>query len=243
LQLGFLKMLRGTGMRLEADKYHYVFMDKAPYEILGNEFLPFSDIVRIKRVEDVLEKYWNAHRMDHTITYLVEREFPSPFDFFQAFGDFWEQKGWQKIGHQLEDLFTRLHAFLLERNTQHMDLILGLMKYDYYLGHKHRPRKVWWELTLTKEEQASLLRQAAEKPELLSGNFAHLGLSERDLFKHAVVDVLPFDLTAYLQTGEIIWRDVALFAVYRPDQGASASCYTMPMDDRQVPPPDGRKAV
>ncbi|MBH8603706.1 B12-binding domain-containing radical SAM protein [Thermoactinomyces sp. CICC 10522] len=243
LQLGFLKMLRGTGMRLEAEKYGYVFMEKAPYEILGNEILPFSDIVRIKRVEDVLEKYWNAHRMDHTISYLVEREFPSPFDFFQDFGNFWERKGWQKIGHQLEDLFTRLHAFLLERATRHLDLILGLMKYDYYLGHKHRPRKVWWELSLSKEEQAALLRQAAEQPELLSGDFANLELSERDLFKHAVVDMLPFDLDVYLRTGEILRRDVALFAVYRPDQGMSARCYTMPVNDRQVPPPDVRKVV
>ena len=42
----------------------------------------------------------------------MEQEFNSPFDFFQAFGDYWEGQGWQKIGHQLEDLFTRLHSFL-----------------------------------------------------------------------------------------------------------------------------------
>ncbi len=73
LQLGFLKMLRGTGMRHDAEKYGYIYMDRAPYEILGNDILPFSDIVRIKRVEDVLEKYWNAHRMDHALLYLVEQ--------------------------------------------------------------------------------------------------------------------------------------------------------------------------
>ncbi len=112
LQLGFLKMLRGTGLRNDADKYGYMFMDQAPYEILGNRVLSFADIVRIKRVEDVLEKYWNAHRMDHTLEYLISREFTSPFDFFQSFGDYWEERGWQKIGHQLEDLFIRLAAFL-----------------------------------------------------------------------------------------------------------------------------------
>ncbi|MDF2648577.1 MAG: hypothetical protein K0Q73_4382, partial [Paenibacillus sp.] len=70
LQLGFLKMLRGTGMRNDAHKYGYIYMDHAPYEILGNDILPFTDLIRIKRVEDVLEKYWNAHRMDHTVKYL-----------------------------------------------------------------------------------------------------------------------------------------------------------------------------
>lgn len=91
-----MKMLRGTGMRHDADKYGYKYMDHAPYEILGNNILPFSDLVRIKRVEDVLEKYWNAHRMDHTVNYLIKREFTSAFDFFQEFGDYWEERGWQK---------------------------------------------------------------------------------------------------------------------------------------------------
>ena len=60
-------------MRIDADKYGYIYMDHAPYEILGNDMLPFADIVRIKRVEDVLEKYWNAHRMDHTLE-IFDRE-------------------------------------------------------------------------------------------------------------------------------------------------------------------------
>ncbi len=132
LQLGFLKMLRGTGLRIQAEKHGYVYMDRAPYEILGNDLMPFSDIVRIKRVEDVLEKYWNAHRMDHTLLYLIERVFESPFDFFQRFGDYWEERSWQKIGHQLEDLFTRLAAFLNhlaahdERIREHLDLDVAL---------------------------------------------------------------------------------------------------------------------
>ena len=112
LQLGFLKMLRGTGLRIRAKEYQYIYSDHPPYEILGNRVLPFDDIIRIKQVEDVLEKYWNDHRMDHTIEYLVSNIFPSPFDFFQDFGRFWEEKGWSRIGHQLEDLFRRLDEFL-----------------------------------------------------------------------------------------------------------------------------------
>ena len=74
--------------------------------------LPFCDVIRLKRLEDVLEKYWNDHRMDHTIEYLITQEFTSPFDFFQEFGDYWEERGWQRIGHQLEDLFSRSYNFV-----------------------------------------------------------------------------------------------------------------------------------
>lgn len=230
LQLGFLKMLRGTGVRLQAEKYQYVFMEKAPYEILGNDLLSFADLVRIKRVEDVLEKYWNAHRMDHTIRYLIQHEFASPFDFFQEFGDYWEEQGWQKIGHQLEDLFIRLKRFLMHRGVKKMDVIEGIMKADYYFNHKHRPRKVWWERTLDKKEQAVLIRQAVEEPERLSQDFAQVGWNERELHKHAVVEILPFDWEQYLTTGEIREEPVALFAIYRPMEERRVQLYTMKLE-------------
>jgi radical SAM superfamily enzyme YgiQ (UPF0313 family) len=228
LQLGFLKMLRGTGMRQDAEKYGYRYMDNAPYEILGNDILPFSDLVRIKRVEDVLEKYWNAHRMDHTVLYLVHREFESPFDFFQQFGDFWEERGWQKIGHQLEDLFTRLHAFLKHRSTPHMNVVEGLMKLDYFTGHKYRPRKIWWSFTLEKNEQGELLKRIAEYPQQVSPEFASLGLKEKELHKHVMVEVMPFHLSSYLESGE---TDMAvkqlLIVYYHPDGKDKPSFYTM----------------
>ncbi|NEZ45178.1 B12-binding domain-containing radical SAM protein [Paenibacillus alvei] len=196
LQLGFLKMLRGTGLRLDAAKYGYVFMDHAPYEMLSNDVLPFRDVVRLKRLEDVLEKYWNAHRMDRTMEYLMHTEFDSPFDFFQAFGDFWEANGWQKIGHQLEDLFVRLHAFLNAHGLKKPHVALGLMKLDYYMSHKYKPRKVWWNGQLQKEEASRVLQWAAGQAELVSEQFAALALSEKELHKHAVVEKIPQEAIA-----------------------------------------------
>ncbi|WP_127530635.1 B12-binding domain-containing radical SAM protein [Paenibacillus kobensis] len=209
LQLGFLKMLRGTGMRIDAEKHGYIYMDRAPYEILGNDLLPFSDIVRIKRVEDVLEKYWNAHRMDNTLLYLVERVFPSPFDFFQSFGDYWEERGWQRIGHQLEDLFSRLWSFLNERGEEasegrlDLEATLGLMKLDYFLQHKYKPRKIWWDFAMDKAEWSGWMRRLSERPQDVSGGFASLGFADKDLHKHAVIDRVPFDLERYWSDGEI----------------------------------------
>jgi anaerobic magnesium-protoporphyrin IX monomethyl ester cyclase len=231
LQLGFLKMLRGTGMRNDADKYGYVYMDNAPYEILGNDILPFTDLIRIKRVEDVLEKYWNAHRMDHTMNYLIQQEFTSAFDFFQEYGDYWEERGWQKIGHQLEDLFTRLQAFLLDRGTQQMDVVEALMKLDYFLGHKYKPRKIWWEFSLDKSEQSQLMRLLAERPIAVSAAFSDLKINEKDLHKHVMIEVIPFDLELYLQSKQIDRdKNMLLIAYFQPDAGSFASFYTMPLD-------------
>lgn len=218
LQLGFLKMLRGTGLRHDADKYGYMYMDTSPYEILGNAIMPFSDLMRIKRVEDVLEKYWNAHRMDRTVRYLIDRQFDSAFDFFQLFGDYWECRGWQKIGHQLEDLFERLNDFLIERGTADRDVAEGLMKLDYFMNHKYKPRKVWWEFTPGKAAHNSWMRMLADSPERVSSDFAALGLTEKELHKHAVVETIPFDLLRYEQEGTIDRsRSTLLVVVYEPD--------------------------
>ncbi|SEN84286.1 B12-binding domain-containing radical SAM protein [Paenibacillus sp. OV219] len=243
LQLGFLKMLRGTGMRLDAEKHGYIYMDRAPYEILGNDIMPFSDIVRIKRVEDVLEKYWNAHRMDHALLYLVERAFPSAFDYFQQFGDFWEGRGWQKIGHQLEDLFSRLWSFLSVEHSRKqatedgkewsLDVVLGLMKLDYFLQHNYKPRKVWWDFTMDKQVLGSWMQRLAERPQDVSEQFAALGLTEKELQKHAVIEQLPFNLKKYLAEGVVSTEEETLLIVIYSGGGKSdvraAQFYTLPL--------------
>lgn len=139
--------------------------------------------------------------MDHTLNYLMKHEFDSPFDFFQEFGDYWEGQGWQKIGHQLEDLFMRLSAFLAHRGIRRMDVALGLMKLDYFLNHKYKPRKIWWSEPIDKQEWSTLMRRVLDHPENVSGSFAGLGIGERELQKHAVLEVLPFRLEDVLAGG------------------------------------------
>jgi anaerobic magnesium-protoporphyrin IX monomethyl ester cyclase len=216
LQLGFLKMLRGTGLRLRAADHEYVYMDHSPYEILGNNVLPFDDILRIKQVEDVLEKYWNDHRMNHTIEYLVTNVFPSPFDFFQEFGTYWDEQGWSRIGHQLEDLFRRLFSFLENRSVSDIEIIAGLMKYDYLINHKYKPRKPWWEQSFSKQNRTEIYKQIVENPSLLGQNYLELDLDEKDLYKHTMIEELSFDLSEYLSTGTIIKHPSTLIAYFDP---------------------------
>ncbi|NYE05413.1 radical SAM superfamily enzyme YgiQ (UPF0313 family) [Bacillus niacini] len=216
LQLGFLKMLRGTGLRLRAADHEYIYMDQSPYEILGNNVLPFNDILRIKQVEDVLEKYWNDHRMNHTIEYLVTKVFPSPFDFFQEFGGFWDKQGWSRIGHQLEDLFRRLFSFLESRSVSDLDIISGLMKYDYLINHKYKPRKPWWEQSSNKQTRTEIYKQVVDNPSHLGQPYLDLALDEKDLYKHTMIEDLSFDLSVYLTSGKIVKVQTYLLAYFDP---------------------------
>ncbi|MCA1056662.1 B12-binding domain-containing radical SAM protein [Rossellomorea aquimaris] len=188
LQLGFLKMLRGTGLRIRANDHNYIYMNHSPYEILGNNVLSFDDILRIKQVEDVLEKYWNDHRMDGTIEYLVTECFETPFDFFQAFGSYWESRGWSRIGHQLEDLFKRLHEFLSSHGSFNMEVIESLMKLDYLNNQRYKPRKPWWTHELTKEERSSIYQELLQTPQIAGNEYMELNLSEKELYKHTLLE-------------------------------------------------------
>ncbi|SHS99497.1 methyltransferase [Mycobacteroides abscessus subsp. abscessus] len=221
LQLGFLKMLRGTGLRLRADDHQYIYMDQSPYEILGNNVLSFDDIIKIKQVEDVLEKYWNDHRMDHTIEYLVTNSFSSPFEFFQKFGSYWEDRGWSRIGHQLEDLFKRLFEFIKSIDLPDQDIILSLMKIDYLENAKFKPRKSWWEDRLEKDERSALYHMILEEPRLLGEDFAALEIKEKELYKHSIVEELSFDYQEYMHSGIFSRGKTSLLAYFEPTKQQS----------------------
>lgn len=218
LQLGFLKLLRGTGLRLEAEKYGYTYVDVAPYEIFSNNVLTFDDIVRIKHAEDVLEKYWNDHRMDHTIEYLVTEVFETPFDFFQDFGTYWENKGWSRIGHQLEDLFTRLLEFLHTREDAPIAIITSLMQLDFLSAHHFQPRKLWWKNELSTEERKAIYERLDQDAHTAGETFASFGIHQRELFKHTLVLPFAFNVTTYLTEGRIVPERAYLLTYFRKDE-------------------------
>lgn len=218
LQLGFLKLLRGTGLRIQAKEYGYVFVDQAPYEIFSNNVLSFDDMLRIKQAEDVLEKYWNAHRLDRSVEYLVTTTFETPFDFFQDFGSYWENKGWSRIGHQLEDLFKRLEEFLLYDGRAHMATVRSLMKLDYLSHQKFQPRKPWWEKEMAREEQSMIYKKIIENPLIAGQQFAQLSLHEREVHKQTSLVPFSLDLSALEQENTLQAKDGYLLTYYKPGQ-------------------------
>ncbi|SDZ02564.1 anaerobic magnesium-protoporphyrin IX monomethyl ester cyclase [Evansella caseinilytica] len=219
LQLGFLKMLRGTGMRAMAEQFGYQYMDHAPYEILSNNVLSFAEMTRIKRAEDILEKFWNQHYLDHTVEYLIDHVFETPFDFFQQFGDFWDEQGWGKIGHQFDELFTRLFQFLQGIETKQLALIEGLMKVDYLLHYRHKPRKKWWSPTVAKDEL----------PEL-SGGVLKQFLSGQGLSKHVIVEKIPFHAAEWIRCRRLV-EGPHLFIVHYDPKATRPVYYTETITD------------
>ncbi|GGJ02693.1 B12-binding domain-containing radical SAM protein [Alicyclobacillus cellulosilyticus] len=239
LQLGFLKLLRGTGLREQAARYGYVFMDRAPYEVLCNRVLSFQDLLAIKQVEDVLDKYWNDGKWRTTVRFLVRHVFRSGFDFFQAFGAYWEAQGWQRIGHQVEDLGRRLLAFVRDHcGPQAAELAEALLIYDFLRAYRTRPHNIWWEKRLDKHGRAEVARLALRDPERLFGPaFAALGLTEQDLEKHVLFELLPYRFDPSRPDEPPVQEPCLLAVYYRPGlaKGETPPAFLAPLSSWDLP--------
>ena len=224
LQLGFLKLLRGTGLRLSAGKYGYVFMDSAPYELLYNNVLSYEDIIRLKRLEDVLEKYYNSGRFPRIVRYACEEVFHDAFEFFQALGDFWHENGWSRIGHQTADVVLRLAGFLDHRGV-YGEVAAGLLRADYLLRENLRPRTLWWRAGTANARdraergaQLGLMRRVAPR--------GLCDVAHPDFRKRVVLDRVPGAAAARIVDG---WkgdgrREVDLLYVF-PTGGGHPAVY------------------
>ena len=194
LQLGFLKMLRGTGLRKQANEFGYEYDEFAPYEMKRNNALSEEDVHNIHLAEEILERYWNAHRMDYTIAYLVDGPFKaSPFAFMQQFGAYWENR-YSWIKYQLSDLFIRLYDYLESISYEELQTVLSYMKLDYLAQSKIKP-KIWWEDRLNKQERRQIVNRLAEKSEKMIDLLKHHQINLPDMFKYAVVEPIYLDET------------------------------------------------
>lgn len=114
LQLGFLKVLKGSGMFYDSKEMGIVYKDQAPFEVLYTKWLSFDDVLKLKEVEDMVEVYYNSGQFIYTIMYL-EHFFKTPFDLYEALGAFYERKGLFHVNHNRIRRYEILLDFVSER--------------------------------------------------------------------------------------------------------------------------------
>lgn len=132
IQLGFLKMLRGSPLRCEAEKYGYVFQRKAPYEVLGNHVLSFAELDRLHQVEDMVERYYNSHRFRRTLCFLVQRRYQGhAFQLLESLSGFWVKRQYHTRHHRREAEYSILLDYVRNVHPQEQDLVQELLKSDY----------------------------------------------------------------------------------------------------------------
>ena len=139
LQLGFLKVLKGSLMQEEAEKYGIVHKEKEPYEVLSTNWLPYRDVLKLKAVESMVEVYYNSGQFQHTLEYLVPLA-KDAFTFYESLGAFYEKKGYSEISHSRMRRYEILLEYLQEETDVSVEKASQKMLYDLYLREKLKKR-------------------------------------------------------------------------------------------------------
>ena len=150
LQLGFLKVLKGSYMYDHQQEYEIIYHDQPPYEVLSTRWLSFSDVLRIKQVEEMLEVYYNSGQFEITMK-LMEKLFDSAFDMFQELGTFYEEMGYTGMSHSrirrceilLEYLQSRTKPGEGENIGDVIAMIQEALTFDLYYRENCKSRPKW----------------------------------------------------------------------------------------------------
>lgn len=137
IQLGFLKLLKGSDMRAESEKYKMKFNPKPPYEVLSTDKVSYYEMLRLKKVEEVVDKYYNSQKFNNILEFFYDK-FETPFEFFDKLGDFFEYKGYfnRNIGSaEYYKVFLDFNKEVLKGDEEYL---VDIIKYDYLVTNKKR---------------------------------------------------------------------------------------------------------
>lgn len=137
IHLGFLKLLRGSRLRAEAEDFGCVYTDHAPYEVLYTKDLSFKEIQRLKLIEDLVDKYGGV-RFERTFQYLL-RDGGSPFALFNELAIKWEAANYHWFNHSLMSLYEILGELCAKGNPD----LLPWLRYDFRRSEPRRATPEW----------------------------------------------------------------------------------------------------
>ena len=139
LQLGFLKVLKGSLMKEMAKEYGILHKEREPYEVLSTKWLSYGEILKLKTVESMVEVYYNSGQFQNTLNYM-ESFFEDAFSMYEELGKFYEGKGYHSISHSRMRRYEILLEFLGQRQEISREKAVDAMLLDLYLRENLKSR-------------------------------------------------------------------------------------------------------
>lgn len=214
LQLGFLKVLKGSKIHLLQEHYGIICRDYAPYEVLMTKEMSYNDLMKLKRLEDILEIYYNSGQFPYSISYLM-RCHRNEFEFFEAFAGYWKEQGWFHVKHKK----IRFYEFILEYSQGHEQINIEFLKelivHDLCLLEK--PKK-WPTFVIKKEETVKKIKEFYQSNSH-QGNLleAYSDYTSKQISRMAHIEIYNYNIVKYIESGfeEIVKVTTTLFYDYK----------------------------
>jgi radical SAM superfamily enzyme YgiQ (UPF0313 family) len=201
LQLGFLKLLKGSGIRERSSDYGIEYHASPPYEVLSTNWLSYGEMLELKDIEHLLELYGNSGRFRHTLGFLLKSLEVSPFDFYRLLAGYWNRTGCFDASRGINELYNIMKGFAEEelfhgQSSYMLRLLNEYLKLDWLLYSRtgSMPDSInRYDHSGIKAELQSYLKNNIAS---ISGFEMFCGLTARELLKYVGYEVLSMDVFA-----------------------------------------------
>lgn len=167
LQLGFLKVLKGSYMQEMAGEYGINYTSKPPYEVLYSKWLSYEEVRKLKAVEEMLELYYNSSQFAHILP-VLEKSFHTPFAMYEEIAQFYEENGYFVNSPSRVYRYELLLQFAVGKDTANAELYRELLTYDMYLRENLKSRPSFMkDLSAQKERIKAFYQKEESKREIL----------------------------------------------------------------------------
>lgn len=199
LQLGFLKLLKGSGLYINREKYNYVYHNDAPYEVISTPNLSYGEVLELKMVEEMVEKYYNSGRFNQQLKFLVNL-YPTPFDFYSNLAKFYEANDLHMVAHKKNADYTTLYNFVASEadravivDKDKLERFCYLAIYDFYSHEKTHQFPAFFEVVREKYDSTQLFKflEVEENIEKYLSDYSEY--DTRQLMRMLAMEVFPFN--------------------------------------------------
>lgn len=218
LQIGFLKLLKGSGVRHSAQQHGYVFMDEAPYEVLANRYLPYDEVRKLKILENVFDQTYNSDRFHVTLSWLIQRFFNgSAFHLFQSLSSFWEEQNLGMTSHSPKAVYEILTIYCQKNFPADRDTAMQLLKFDALHSDRGtvKPDFLPWKYPELDAEISGFWRNEETVRKYISD---YQFTSWREVRRNYQIELFAIDIAQFLQTGHIHQQQIVVLFDHRQNK-------------------------
>lgn len=226
IQLGFLKLLKGSQLRIDEEKYGYKYLDIPPYEVMESDYISYDEIIKLKFIEELVEKYYNEGYFEHSIEFIIRNYFNNPFKFYENFSGFWLKNNLYDISHGRDKLYKILYDFYIEKEFSNEDVFMNLIKFDYIKNNRKNRLPSWIR---SKKLDNEMIHWILKNEDVLDNlSYEYKSLPTKKLLKATEIEQFNLDLFKVIEDDYKVSRqhDKDLYILFHFIQGKLTRCNT-----------------
>lgn len=216
LQLGFLKLLKGSDLREDREKHGFKFINKPPYEVIENDYIKYKDMLKLKTIEDLVEKYGNEENFRNSTEFIINSFYNSSFDFYEDFSVYWEGKKYHTRSHSQKNLYKILYEFFREKIGKKLEIFNEVIKFDFLYNNKNPNLPKYINESNGKQIQKKRHDFLKEEENIENYLYSYKGESVKDIikdihFQEFNIDILELINRDFKMTNDMKTSIILLF--------------------------------